>query len=196
VFTADHGEELFERHAYIGHSKSVYEPVLHVPLILRHPESMAPDQRIEDLVGLEDLAPTFLELLQIPAPPGMHGASLAPLLRGGARDARTAFGVWNDRIFTARDTDWRLVWNPDRIEPDDAPPGSYPIPEVALFAKGGDDPTESVDVSQAHPEVVGRLQREILGWMRELDRCTRGEEALTPERMEALEAMGYAGSER
>jgi arylsulfatase A-like enzyme len=200
VLTADHGEELFERHGYFGHSKSVYEPVLRVPLILRHPGTVTAGRRIEDLVGLEDLTPTILDLFRAPAEPKMHGISLAHVLRGGLADPRTAIGMWNDRIFTARTGRWRLVWNPDRVEPDDRPPGSYPIPEVALFEKTGNDPqadvVEAQDLSAAHADVVTELKRAITAWRQGLDRCVRESESPTPERIRALQDMGYAGGDR
>lgn len=195
VFTADHGEELFERHRHFGHSKSVYGSVLHVPLVLRHPASLSASRRIEDVVALEDLAPTILDLFRMKNEPAMHGVSLAHALRGGRADPRTAFGLWADRIFTARSDRWRLVWNPDRLEPTDRPKGSYPIPEIALYDLSA-DPAETRDVAQDHPDVVLELQRSIRAWEAGLTRCAHASEALTPERIRALEEMGYAGADR
>jgi len=195
VFAADHGEELYERHRYFGHSKSIYGSVLHVPLVLRHPGSIAAGRRIENVVELEDVAPTILDLFRMKSEPAMHGISLAHVLRGGRADPRPSFGLWSDRIFTVRTDRWRLVWNPDRLEPTDMPKGSYPIPEIALFDLQA-DPAEAHDVAPAHPEVVADLQRSIRAWQAGLTRCARPGQTLTPDRIRALEEMGYAGADR
>ena len=195
AFAADHGEELYERHRYFGHSKSIYGSVLHVPLVLRHPGSLAAGRRIENVVSLEDLAPTILDLFRLEIEPAMHGVSLAHVLRGGRADPRTAFGLWSDRIFTARTDRWRLVWNPDRLEPTDLPRGNYPIPEIALYDLES-DPQETRDVAPDHPAVVADLQRSIRTWQAGLARCRRTGEPLTPDRIRALEEMGYAGADR
>lgn len=63
VFTADHGEEIWEHGGY-GHAKGVWDQLVHVPLVIRIPGR--PPARIEDRVaGLLDLAPTLLRLLGI-----------------------------------------------------------------------------------------------------------------------------------
>lgn len=61
VFTADHGEEFLERGDYwIGHTKKLYQEQIHVPLIVKLPESN--EQRIvHEYVGLIDLMPTVID---------------------------------------------------------------------------------------------------------------------------------------
>jgi arylsulfatase A-like enzyme len=61
VVTADHGESLGER-GYQGHSHSLYESVVHVPLIFRMPGKVRAGQVVETKVTLLDLAPTILDL--------------------------------------------------------------------------------------------------------------------------------------
>ncbi len=197
VFTADHGEELHQRNRYWGHSKSVYDSVLHVPLFVRHPRSIAAERKVDDLVELEDLMPTILEELGHPCEGPVHGRSLSALLRQGGRAApapKPAFSSWRDRIFTARTGRWRLVWNPERIEPTEIPVGPYPIPELALFDVEA-DPRELVDVSQQHADVVAELKTAIERWRAGQARCERTGEAPTAERMKALQDLGYAGGD-
>lgn len=57
---------------------------LHVPVILRPAPGLGvPTGSVQSaLVSLVDLAPTLLDLVEIPVPAGMHGHSLMPLLRG------------------------------------------------------------------------------------------------------------------
>lgn len=81
VVTSDHGDE-FGEHGLIGHAKTVYDEVLHVPLVLLAPRLVPAGKHLDVPVSLIDLAPTLLDLTRLPAPPGLHGKSLVPLLRG------------------------------------------------------------------------------------------------------------------
>ncbi|MCH2184500.1 sulfatase, partial [Myxococcota bacterium] len=83
VLTADHGDEFFE-HGGMGHGFSLYEEVVHVPLVLVHPR--IPSQRIAKPVSLVDLAPTLLDLLGLEAEPDMDGVSLGRSVQGLQQD--------------------------------------------------------------------------------------------------------------
>jgi arylsulfatase A-like enzyme len=81
VATADHGEAFLE-HGWLGHTRSLYDVLLRVPLLVRGPGL---DPRVvEEPVSLVGLLPTVLDLLGVEPPQGLHGVSLAPALRGGA----------------------------------------------------------------------------------------------------------------
>jgi arylsulfatase len=60
VIAADHGEEFLE-HRFVEHAWTLYNEVLHVPLIVRAPDRIEP-QRIATRVSTIDLFPTLLEL--------------------------------------------------------------------------------------------------------------------------------------
>jgi hypothetical protein len=190
VFAADHGEELGQRHGYFAHSKSVYGSVLHVPLFLRHPKSLTGRRVMGELVELQDVMPTVLDWLELASPSGVDGRSLLPLLDGGHFASRDVFGTWRDRVFTVRSGRWRLVWNPDRVEPDDPPAGAYPIPELELFDVES-DPLERHDLAARHPDVVRDLRGRIESWRSRLERVCAPTGELSPERREALEGTGY-----
>ncbi len=85
---ADHGESLGE-HGEDTHGLLLYEPALHVPLLLRAPGRVPAGGVVDAESGLADLAPTLASLLgqSWPAGPasrrdGDDGRDLAPLLRG------------------------------------------------------------------------------------------------------------------
>jgi arylsulfatase A-like enzyme len=65
--------------------------MMHVPLIVRVP-GLGRGRVVEQEVGLIDLAPTILDLLGAESAPSSQGRSLAPLIRGGALEARPVFG--------------------------------------------------------------------------------------------------------
>jgi len=197
VFAADHGEELYEHNQYWAHSKSVYSSVLHVPVFFRHPGSLTGRRVIDEKVTLEDIAPTLYDWFDL-APPGeLYGRSLLPLVDSyvdRSFESRPAFGMWRDKIFTVRAAkkdgpgDWRLVWNPENVEPNDKPPGSYPIPELALFDLVV-DPKEQRNVAAEYPGVVARLQGELKAWLEEQVRAQRSAKA--PALQDALDHLGY-----
>jgi len=58
VVCADHGE-LFGEHGLYGHEFNVYDPLVNVPLLIKHPEM--PAERREDQVELLDLYHTVLD---------------------------------------------------------------------------------------------------------------------------------------
>ena len=82
VLTADHGEEFFER-GWIGHTRSLYEELVLVPLIIRDPTVNRPGAVVTQPVSLVSITPTVLDLLGVDASRyEFHGASLTPLLGG------------------------------------------------------------------------------------------------------------------
>jgi thioredoxin-like negative regulator of GroEL len=68
VVTADHGEGLGE-HGESDHGYFVYESTLHVPLIMHWPAGAQPmPARVEEPIGIIDVAPTVLDFLKIRVP--------------------------------------------------------------------------------------------------------------------------------
>lgn len=79
IISSDHGEA-FGEHGTIKHTKTLYEELLRVPLIVRGP-GVVP-RRIEQRVTLVDLGPTILDIFGIETPGTYLGQSLVPLLAG------------------------------------------------------------------------------------------------------------------
>lgn len=74
VLTSDHGEELLE-HGWMGHAHSLYDELIHVPLIVQLPgQSERVD--VDAVVSLVDLAPTLLDLAGASPSPAFEGRSL------------------------------------------------------------------------------------------------------------------------
>ena len=88
VITADHGEGLGE-HGESRHGLFIYNSTVHVPLLIRLPGTKA--RRVEQLVRHIDLAPTILDVLGVPVPKEIQGASLIPLLKGQEKSERFAY---------------------------------------------------------------------------------------------------------
>ncbi|RLG16811.1 hypothetical protein DRN62_02930, partial [Nanoarchaeota archaeon] len=80
IITSDHGEE-FHDHGGFGHGWTLYQEVVHVPLIIYYPKEFSP-KRIEERVSLTDLFPTILDVLGMDTPENIDGVSLLPLIKG------------------------------------------------------------------------------------------------------------------
>jgi arylsulfatase A-like enzyme len=84
VLTSDHGDEFFE-HGDKGHHRTLYEEVLHVPLVVSFPGRLPAGRVVNEPVSIVDIVPTVLELAGLPTPAAVEGQSLVPLLRPEAR---------------------------------------------------------------------------------------------------------------
>lgn len=87
VVTSDHGET-FDESIIGGHGLGLKDSELLVPLLLRAPGLIPPDTAVSPQVGLVDLTPTLLDLLDVPSPVEMQGRSFASLLTGTGDEFR------------------------------------------------------------------------------------------------------------
>lgn len=83
VVFADHGEA-FGEHGLTRHSKSLYEVMVRVPLLVHR--SGLPAREVATPVSLIDLGPTLLDLFGLGTPGHMMGESLVPFLTGEKPD--------------------------------------------------------------------------------------------------------------
>lgn len=164
VVTATHGFLLGEPGGRLP--AELRDELLAVPLILRHPDSLTGERVLAAPVELGDLLPTLVETLGLPRPRGLGGRSLLSLTDAHpahAFEARSVVTQSSERIFSARDGRWRLVWNPYRshLAPDDP---HRALPLVALY-----DPTTrasgDANLAAQYPDVVTRLQQEVKDWI-------------------------------
>jgi arylsulfatase A-like enzyme len=79
VLTADHGEEFLE-HGRLLHGFTLYDEMVHVPLLVIAP-GYAAGQVVEENVSLVDVAPTLVEILGLPPVPNFEGRSLVSLMQ-------------------------------------------------------------------------------------------------------------------
>lgn len=83
LFTSDHGDMMGDHH----HWRKVfpYEPSACVPMIVRWPEAlnlpMERGQKLEHLVELRDIMPTFLDAAGLDIPEGLDGDSMITIFR-------------------------------------------------------------------------------------------------------------------
>jgi arylsulfatase A-like enzyme len=180
----------------------VYEELLNVPLFVRLP-GQTDAHRIDDAVGLVDIAPTVLEILGRPVPEHLAGRSLVPLLAATDVDApRATVSGFMDGWRTIVLERYKLI---QRTE------DHFTLHDLER------DPGERTDIAASHPLVVrylrGQLGLALDGSTREahtLASSTSPEAARRPPRVRhdaqtteidaeteaQLRALGYVGSSR
>ena len=117
VIFSDHGEA-FGEHRFGGermyfHGQTLYDELLHVPLMMRIP-GVAP-RVVDGNVMLLDLGPTLCDLVKIPQPPTMHGRSLLDAVLGKPLPPELVYAEmlpatsWNHNWRALVDGHWKLI---------------------------------------------------------------------------------------
>jgi len=181
--TADHGEELYER-GWIGHNVHLFEPSVHVPLVIHLPPGLGPEGgRIEALTDLLDLAPTIADVFGAleKAGGGFQGRSLLPVISGApGRPAVLSRTVWDRPRYALRDDRFKFFY--------DTRTG-----EERLFDLDA-DPGEGRDVASEQPLRASFYRQALHNWTLRLgQRGPSGSEAVTlsADQCANLRALGY-----
>ena len=183
VFTADHGEEFRER-STVGHGGTVYNELIHVPLIVKLPGSRQTGV-VSTNVGLIDLYPTILDLVGVSIDHDIAGASM---LDGEARLDPTPRPIFSETDWgfyrTVIDGHLKLI---RRLEPKHL--WFFDLAENPAEAGAPIEPPESA----ASGDEVRRLLGELEGWMAaaESNRVDADEVEVSDEERRQLEAIGY-----
>jgi arylsulfatase A-like enzyme len=107
VVLGDHGEA-FGQHGHRGHSKTLYDEELRIPLVMVSPRLSGRTERSAVLGQQIDVAPTILELLGAPAPTAWQGQSLFAADR---RNRVYLFTAFHHYLFGVIDGDRKYVYN-------------------------------------------------------------------------------------
>jgi len=181
VLTADHGEE-FSEHGGLSHGRHLHREVLHVPLLFRAPGFAS--RLVDETVGLVDVLPTVLELMDLPAAAWAEGRSLVPALAGRELLARPSLAEASlyGAVRSIELDRWKLMRT--------VATGKTELYDVSA------DPFEQRDVAAEHPEMVRHLSLRMLSMVTEAsersDRYPRDEAAeLSESELESLRSLGY-----
>jgi iduronate 2-sulfatase len=88
VFVGDHGYHVGEHGLWAKTSN--FELDARVPLLISVPGGTSGGKRTQSLVEILDLFPTLVELCKLPAPEGLEGISLAPVLDDPTKTVKPA----------------------------------------------------------------------------------------------------------
>lgn len=136
VFAASYGEEFLE-HGGWGHYATAYEELVHVPLIVKLPQSEMKGAVYEPIARSVDIPPTILSRVGLEVPVWMQGSDLFDPHRNQAF-AFVEGNLGNLKVMAVRSQRWKLVR---------ADKGNHrDLPEVALYDLE-DDPGELVNLA-------------------------------------------------
>jgi len=112
VYAADNGLAIGS-HGLLG-KQNLYEHSMKVPLIISGPE--VPGAKVSDaLVYLFDLFPTLCDLCLLPAPKGIDGKNLAPVVKGKTEGVRSSlYTAYRNTVRAVRTSEWKLIRYPQR----------------------------------------------------------------------------------
>jgi choline-sulfatase len=111
VITADHGEE-FHEHGSWGHGHSVYQELLHVPLLFYRPGMIPEGQRIGRTVSTLFVSQTVVDAAGISGMTHAEGRSLMPDIRGDVPTGfQVAFSDFLDDRRVIRAGRWKMIIN-------------------------------------------------------------------------------------
>ena len=176
IFISDHGEEFWD-HGSAIHSHTLYRELLHVPLLIRAP-GMTPT-RVATTIPLMDLAPSILELLEVPLPAQFQGRSFSGLIAGTETGDRPVISEQRS-LKSWMEYPWKLI----RGESAD---------DLQLFNLA-DDPLEQTNLADPRSDIAERLGAKLDARIagntaREVLELEPGID--DPEHMKRLRALGY-----
>jgi arylsulfatase A-like enzyme len=203
VVLSDHGDDLWDHSVERspGHGHSLYQELIHVPLFVRWPGSIAAGSRVHALVSLLDVAPTLLELAGLPAERDHGGRTLAATCREGSEP--TAAPVTAESVeygpdrFAMLEGSYKVIFTP---WPGEKNMGvGLPVAPLEIFDLAS-DPAETHDLSPRLAELPPAVVRMVAA-VRERaaskkpnpigdDDESRGE-PLSDELLKRLKALGY-----
>jgi choline-sulfatase len=111
IFSADHGDNLFEHGLEQKHC--FYEGPVGVPLIVAVPDGVPRGVESPQLTSLIDVMPTVAALTGLPVPADADGMSLLPAMRGEIDPDRAVFSefyewdAWPGRMIRYRE--WKYI---------------------------------------------------------------------------------------
>lgn len=153
VVLGDHGET-FGQHDQRGHG-DIYEPSLHVPLILLNPV-LFHGERIGALGGLRDVAPTVLDVLGVAPPAVWQGRSL---FRPDRPSRVYFFAPFGDHLFGFREGGSKVIF--------DATEDRFEVYDLSR------DPGETTNLARSMPRETEIARQRIAAWVQYQDRMMK-----------------------
>lgn len=199
IVLSDHGEELAD-HGGWQHDQSVYEELVHVPLVVHFPSGRFHGARVNEVVSLVDLVPTVLDCIGLPDESlGGRARSWVPVVRGERPSRVSAFAVTSMRInrkkyfrpykelrgdvnLVVRWKHWKGIWNHE--------PKTLELYDLSV------DKFEHSNRSEEVPELANAMRAYAQPWfetcrMRGRESERRQHEGIDPEVLEQLRSLGY-----
>ncbi|OGD11044.1 MAG: hypothetical protein A2Y86_02795 [Candidatus Aminicenantes bacterium RBG_13_62_12] len=184
VAVGDHGEA-FDEHGEKGHAIFCYEENIRVPLILSHETLLPKNLAVEDRVDLIDILPTLLDLYGLEKGVDMHGRSLVPYFRGGAKNPPPR-PLYLESLYGFEELGWAPLTG---VVEGGFKYISLPRPEVYDLSR---DPGEKENLHDARPDLARRLNGLLASFVSSHTEVSAGaRRELTAEDVRQLQSLGY-----
>jgi arylsulfatase A-like enzyme len=183
VITADHGEAFGEK-GYLEHGTSLYQDQIHVPLIVKYPNS---DRKgvVDDFVSTIDIVPTVLQRVALPQPAALQGRDLQslpatprPIIseaypREAFQGLGTRYQHVSRAIFQGR---FKLI--------------ASSADDLELYDLGV-DPKETRNLEKTQTQEGDELKARLAAWLSAASPQEGGAPVTDPETLERLRSLGY-----
>lgn len=147
AFASDHGEGFME-HGIFFHGNSLYNELLHVPLIIK--DGRWGPETIEEPVSLIDLAPTLVESAGIEIPSTFEGQPFGPNPKSTeiiAENAHRVLKTDKPELAMIHQDQWKLIIN-------------FVTKKEELYETTS-DPNEKLNIAAEQKEIVERLRNRL-----------------------------------
>jgi arylsulfatase A-like enzyme len=202
LLTSDHGENIGE-HGLVGHQYSLYDTVLHVPLVVTG-GSFDSGTSTNRLVQLIDIPSTILDEVGIGASTArgqFQGRSFSPSSSAPEREFVTGEHVTTcPPIETLKERFGDLPESLEALE-DGLPLRAIRTDEYKLvMADDGaselyqvrNDPGETEDIAERHEDVCDRLREDLERWVASFEQeTTQASTTISSESKKRLQDLGY-----
>jgi arylsulfatase len=179
IVAADHGEG-FREHGWMLHTTTLFEEMIHVPLVIRFPPRFGRlPNRWDGIVELRDIVPTVCDALRLSCDSADPSRSLLRRLRTPDTGEGVARAWTNDGVRALG----ALVTGRYKLVMDMAEH------RLALYALA-DDPREVHDLAGTERPLAIRLARRLRGARGE-GALSSGKYSVSPAAARALRALGY-----
>jgi choline-sulfatase len=186
LVVADHGESL-GAHGEATHGMFLYDETVHVPLLVKLPQSQLAPKRVAAKVRLVDIAPTMLEIAGIPVPSQMQGQSLLRVAKTvGSADQP----VYSRSELSERGFGWSALesWRA----------GKYlyiraPKPELYDLTA---DPGATHNLAQSSKATLDTMAAQLESFDRRIGGIKSSGPELSSSEMQKLASLGYVGLQK
>jgi arylsulfatase A-like enzyme/tetratricopeptide (TPR) repeat protein len=185
VVVADHGEGLWD-HGEPEHGIFLYRETIRVPLIFTWFPKRYPNRRIAETVRTVDIVPTVLDYLSVPIPGNLDGISLLPRIKHTGKLesipaysetflSREDFG-WS-QLFSIQNNEWKFIL----------------APQPELYNIVHDHSEKHNVIGGTNAGIANSMEQQLRAMPIQITAAQSKPAMITPEEMEKLTALGYAG---
>jgi arylsulfatase A-like enzyme len=195
IVTSDHGEEFFE-HGGVLHGHTLYDEMLHIPLVFWWP-TVLEHRRVNALTGTLDVHATLMKLVDGRLPFSSEGGeSLWGMMLGSGAEGRRlrfAFATGGRRVHMARSDAWKLILAPNQRLEWGMGHGRGESGDAEYAFSLLDDPQEGHNLAGSSALELAWLRSRLLAWVATWN--ARQKEIVRTEvdqdTQRRLEALGY-----